>query len=92
MVSQDESVYILPAKSPMVIQLISLLGGIFIASKGIVVGLGVGMTRDCTIIMIAQYFKKRREFVEVVTVAGSGLGIIVMSTFIQKSIDALGWR
>lgn len=68
------------------------VGGIFIASKGIVVGLGVGMTRDCTIIMIAQYFKKRREFVEVVTVAGSGLGIIVMSTFIQKSIDALGWR
>lgn len=42
--------------------------------------------------MIAQYFKKKREFVESLSVAGSGLGIIVMSTFLQKSIDALGWR
>lgn len=59
---------------------------------GIVVGIGVGITRDCTIVMIAQYFKKKRELVEILTVAASGLGILVMSTFQQKSIDALGWR
>lgn len=61
-------------------------------TKGIVFGIGVGITRDCTIIMIAQYFKKKREFVEALSVAGSGLGICVMSTFVQKSIGALGWR
>lgn len=60
--------------------------------KGIVVGLGVGITRDCSIIMIAQYFKKKREFVEILTVAGSGLGIVYMSTLLRKSIDAFGWR
>lgn len=59
---------------------------------GIVVGLGVGMTRDCSILMIAQYFKKKREFVEMLTVAGSGLGIVYMSTFMKKSIDSFGWR
>lgn len=61
-------------------------------NKGIVFGIGVGITRDCTIIMIAQYFKKKREFVEALSVAGTGLGICVMSTFLQKSIGALGWR
>lgn len=60
--------------------------------KGIIVGTGVGITRDCTIVMIGQYFKKKREFVEVFAVAGSGLGILVMSTFQQKAIDTLGWR
>lgn len=60
--------------------------------KGIIVGLGVGITRDCSIIMIAQYFKKKREFVEALTVAGSGLGIVIMSTFLKKSIDAFSWR
>lgn len=64
----------------------------FSKNKGIVVGVGVGITRDCTIIMIAQYFKKKREFVEALSVAGSGLGICVMSTFLRKSVDALGWR
>lgn len=59
---------------------------------GIVVGLGVGITRDCSIVMIAQYFKKKREFVEVVTVAGSGLGIVVMSIFLKRAIETIGWR
>lgn len=59
---------------------------------GFIVGLGVGLTRDCSIIMIGQYFKKKREFVEVFIVAGSGFGIAFMSTFMKKSIDTFGWR
>lgn len=59
---------------------------------GIVVGLGVGITRDCSIVMIAQYFKKKREFVEVLTVAGSGLGICFMSIFLKRAIETLRWR
>lgn len=42
--------------------------------------------------MVAQYFKKKRELVEIVTVAGSGMGIVFMSTFQKKSLDAFGWR
>uniref|UniRef100_A0A182N0Z2 Major facilitator superfamily (MFS) profile domain-containing protein n=1 Tax=Anopheles dirus TaxID=7168 RepID=A0A182N0Z2_9DIPT len=61
-------------------------------SYGAVVGVGVGMTRDCSTLMVAQYFKKRREFVEIFIVSGSGLGIAVMSSFIKSAIDAIGWR
>ncbi|XP_058063352.1 monocarboxylate transporter 2-like [Anopheles bellator] len=61
-------------------------------SYGTVVGIGVGMTRDCSTLMVAQYFKKRRELVEIFIVAGSGLGIAVMSAFIQSAIDTIGWR
>lgn len=59
---------------------------------GIIVGVGVGLTRDCSTIMVAQYFKKNRELVEMITVAGSGLGIVCMSTYFKRSIDAFGWR
>jgi len=49
-------------------------------------GIGVGMTRDCSTLMVAQYFKRRREFVEIFIVSGSGLGIAVMSSFIKGAI------
>lgn len=42
--------------------------------------------------MVAQYFKRRREFVEIFIVSGSGLGIAVMSAFIKGAISAIGWR
>lgn len=46
----------------------------------------MGMTRDCSTLMVAQYFKRRREFVEIFIVSGSGLGIAVMSSFIKGAI------
>lgn len=42
--------------------------------------------------MVAQYFKRKREFVEIFIVSGSGLGIVCMSTFIKSAIEAIGWR
>ncbi|XP_078033638.1 uncharacterized protein LOC144468201 [Augochlora pura] len=61
-------------------------------SYGTVVGIGVGLTRDCSTLMVAQYFKRRREFVEIFVVSGSGLGIAVMSAFIKGAISKIGWR
>ncbi|XP_026319029.1 monocarboxylate transporter 2-like [Hyposmocoma kahamanoa] len=61
-------------------------------SYGTVIGVGVGLTRDCSTLMVAQYFKRRRELVEIFIVSGSGLGIAVMSTFIKCAIRAIGWR
>lgn len=52
-------------------------------------GIGVGMTRDCSTLMVAQYFKRKREFVEIFIVSGSGMGIAVMSTFIKGAIRYL---
>ncbi|XP_063846304.1 monocarboxylate transporter 10-like isoform X2 [Scylla paramamosain] len=61
-------------------------------SYGTVIGIGVGMTRDSSTLMVGQYFKRRREFVEIFVVSGSGLGISVMSLFIRGAIGSIGWR
>ncbi|XP_014292122.1 monocarboxylate transporter 2 [Halyomorpha halys] len=61
-------------------------------SYGAILGIGVSMTRDCSTLMVAQYFKRRRELVEIFIVSGSGLGIAVMSFFIKSAIGAIGWR
>ena len=49
-------------------------------------GLGVGMTRDSSALMVGQYFKRRREFVEIFVVSGSGLGVTVMSVFVNGTV------
>merc|ERR1719188_1161393 len=56
------------------------------------IGIGVAMTRDPATLMIGQYFKRKREFVEIILVSGSGLGIATMSVFIRTSINSIGWR
>ncbi|KAK6631718.1 hypothetical protein RUM43_013782 [Polyplax serrata] len=61
-------------------------------SYGTVIGVGVSLTRDCSTLMVAQYFKRRRELVEIFIVSGSGLGISIMSACIQGAINAIGWR
>lgn len=42
--------------------------------------------------MVAKYFKKKRELVEIFVVSGSGLGIIFMTILLKCSVDSLGWR
>ncbi|KAF4529277.1 hypothetical protein B566_EDAN017756 [Ephemera danica] len=61
-------------------------------SYALVLGVGVGMTRDTSTLMVAQYFKRRRELVEIFIVAGSGLGLALMSAFIRGAVRAVGWR
>lgn len=61
-------------------------------SYALLLGLGVNVTRDCSTVMVAQYFKKRRELVEVFVVAGSGAGAAVMAWFYWRGIGAYGWR
>ena len=48
-----------------------------------VVGVGIGMTRDTSTLMVGQYFKRKRELVEMFFVAGSGLGMTLMSLFVN---------
>ena len=54
-----------------------------------IAGLGVGMARDPAALMVGQYFKRKRELVEIVLVSGSGLGITIMSIFVKESIGYL---
>ena len=55
-------------------------------------GIGVGLTRDTATIMVGQYFKKKRELVEIFMVSGSGLGMSIMSFVLMKIMPRLGWR
>ena len=50
------------------------------------------MTRDTASLMVGQYFKRRREMVEIFLVSGSGLGISVMSTLLRLLVRDIGWR
>ena len=46
-------------------------------------GIGIGMTRDTSTLMVGQYFKRKRELVEMFFIAGSGLGMTLMSLFVN---------
>ena len=56
------------------------------------VGVGVGLTRDTSTLMVGQYFKRRRELVEIFLVSGSGMGISVMSLLLKGAVREIGWR
>ncbi|XP_054163328.1 uncharacterized protein LOC128961148 [Oppia nitens] len=61
-------------------------------SYGVIVGIGVSMIRETAVIMIGQYFKKKREFVELFVIASSGLGIAFMPLFLTFCIRSKNWR
>ena len=50
------------------------------------------MTRDTATLMVGQYFKRRRQLVEIFLVSGSGLGISVMSSILRWLVRDIGWR
>nr|CAD7206338.1 unnamed protein product [Timema douglasi] len=55
-------------------------------SYGIVMGLGTGMVRETSSLMLGNYFKRRREFVEMVVQAGAGVGIALFSVFYKEAV------
>ena len=63
-----------------------------IFSYGIVIGVGVSFVRDTSTLMVGQYFKRRRETMEIVMVSASGLGLWLMSHFLKTAIRDIGWR
>ena len=53
---------------------------------GCLIGVGESMTRDSVTLMVGQYFKRKRDVIEIVMVSGSGLGITIMSIFVKESV------
>lgn len=43
------------------------------------------MTRDTATLMVGQYFKRRREAVEIVGVASTGAGVAAMSALLMEA-------
>jgi MFS family permease len=53
---------------------------------GIFIGIGIAMIREPSVVMIGQYFKKRRETVEIGLMTIYSLGISFMPLFITFCI------
>jgi len=83
-------------KTPKLLCSVLIFGNISSAFKKcyfnycfLTVGVGVGLTRDASSLMVGQYFKRKRDLVEIIVVSGSGLGILVMSVSIHTAIRSV---
>ena len=53
---------------------------------------GISMTQNSFMLMLGQYFKKRRELVEMIVVSGTGGGFLAMSSTLNYFVRRHGWR
>ncbi|XP_046406251.1 monocarboxylate transporter 12-like [Ischnura elegans] len=61
-------------------------------SYGVVLGIGTCLVRETSGLMLGHYFKRRREFVEIVVQAGGGIGVTLFSVFYKEVLGTIGWR
>ncbi|CAG2177947.1 unnamed protein product, partial [Oppiella nova] len=62
-------------------------------SYGIFLSIGVGIARESANLMVGQYFKRRRYFVEIFVQSSLGVGIAFMTPFLSWSIGIFKhWR
>ena len=55
-------------------------------SYGLVIGVGVAMVLDTSVLMVGQYFKRRREVLEIMLVSARGVGVCLLYTFVRIAI------
>lgn len=55
-------------------------------SYGLVLGTGAGLVSETAGLVLGHYFRKRREFVEMVVQAGAGVGIVLFSVFYKEAV------
>lgn len=65
---------------------------ILVCLAGIVFGIGVSMVREASTVMLGNYFKRRRQFVEMVAMSGEGVGIALFSVILKEGVGKAGWR
>lgn len=56
------------------------------SSAGVVVGMGASMVRESAAVMVGHYFKRRRQFVEMITMSGEGIGIALFSVILKEGV------
>ncbi|KAI8439437.1 hypothetical protein MSG28_013223 [Choristoneura fumiferana] len=61
-------------------------------SYGVVLGIGCGLVREAAGLVLGAYFRRRRQFVELVAHAGGGVGIALFSVAYKEAVGKLGWR
>lgn len=57
-----------------------------VAFVGIVLGIGCGLVREAAGLVLGAYFKRRRQFVELVAHAGGGVGIALFSVAYKEAV------
>jgi hypothetical protein len=50
------------------------------------------MVRETSTLMLSQYFKRRRELVEMLSTAGTGLGIAIFSNIYHTGFRYFGFK
>uniref|UniRef100_A0A904MV87 Monocarboxylate transporter n=2 Tax=Culex quinquefasciatus TaxID=7176 RepID=A0A904MV87_CULQU len=61
-------------------------------SYGVIVGIGAAMVRESAAVMLGHYFKRRRQFVEMITMSGEGVGVALFSVILKEGVGKMGWR
>ncbi|GJQ80008.1 hypothetical protein Trydic_g9481 [Trypoxylus dichotomus] len=61
-------------------------------SYGILLGIGAGIVRETSGLVLGHYFKRRREFVEMVCQTGAGVGMALFSVLYKEAVGKLKWR
>lgn len=49
-------------------------------------GIGAGVVRETSGLVLGHYFKKRREFVEMVAQTGAGVGMALFSVLYKEAV------
>ena len=55
-------------------------------SYGLLFAVGCCAVREASSLMVGQYFKARREFVEMFVLTGPGIGVIIFSLLYRQSL------
>lgn len=63
-----------------------------VISYGFMFGIGCGMVRETSVLMVSQYFKRKRQNVEIIASMGAGLGLTMFTNLLNELITAVGWR
>ena len=55
-------------------------------SYGALMSIAVTLVRESSALMVGQYFKRRRDFVEIVVQMGGGIGVILFAVFFKEAL------
>ncbi|XP_076098903.1 monocarboxylate transporter 12-like isoform X2 [Mytilus galloprovincialis] len=71
--------------------LTSLAGSVIVGCL-LFIGCGMGLMYLPAIVMVNQYFDKKRGIAQSIMSAGSGIGLMVISPVTEKLLDVYSWR
>lgn len=54
--------------------------------QGVVLGVGCGLVRESAGLVLGTYFRRRRQFVELVAHTGGGVGIALFSVAYKEAV------